>query len=427
MIKTKYIFLLALLFISELLAQPPGRMKSRYGFEVNAIPPAYYTASLRFDKETQQPLLEVVLKAQYDLLQFIRTDEGYSSAYELSLVIRKKANEETVLQDVWKEELRVSDFETTNARDLYHKSVREIPLSIEPGEYTLLVIFTDKESGRTLTGPRDFTLAKYSTEELVIGDPILTDLSGEISEVDRKDMLRAIPFARKSQLLFDVRTPFAQHVPVKITMQLQQEGKAETVFDDSLSFPAGVSSHQFLLDTEKLEEGTYSVQVKIDAAGTPVSVIKRFEVVWFDKPVYLYRSDLARRPMLYILSTAEKQQLEDLSSDEQAKWIERWWKEKDPTPETAMNELKAEFFSRVSDVNKRYSNRFEEGWETDRGKTEILYGKPDRVEKNPYAANNHPYEVWYYEPRNEKITFIDFEGNQDYRLVSVEKIDEKEN
>jgi len=81
----------------------------------------------------------------------------------------------------------------------------------------------------------------------------------------------------------------------------------------------------------------------------------------------------------------------------------------------------------VTEANKRYSERFSEGWETDRGKALILYGPPTRVESNRYAINKKPYEIWFYEKLNKKLIFMDKNKEENYTLISVEDIEENKN
>ena len=154
---------------------------------------------------------------------------------------------------------------------------------------------------------------------------------------------------------------------------------------------------------------------------------KYFSVVWFDKPVYLYKHDLALRPMIYMLSPEEFEFADGLSYDELGEWMEEFWSKKDPTPESPLNEIKFEYFTRVVEANKKYSQRFSEGWETDRGRALILYGTPSRIESNRYAINKRPYEIWYYDTLKRKLTFVDRNKEENYKMVSVEDIEENEN
>ena len=158
-----------------------------------------------------------------------------------------------------------------------------------------------------------------------------------------------------------------------------------------------------------------------------INLQKYFTVVWFEKPVYLYKYDLALRPMVYLLSPEEFDAAESLSYDELGEWMEEYWQAKDPTPDSPLNEIQVEFFNRVDQANQQYSQRFTEGWETDRGKALILYGEPDRMESNRYAIKSKPYEIWFYKELKKKLTFIDKYKEENYILVSIEEFEENDN
>ena len=88
------------------------------------------------------------------------------------------------------------------------------------------------------------------------------------------------------------------------------------------------------------------------------------------------------------------------------------------------NEVQNEFYIRVQKTIQEFSLRFKEGWRTERGEILILYGEPDRVDKHHHIAGSEPYEIWFYENLNKKITFIDKKDNGDFKLVNIENIEE---
>src|SRR4030095_1394615 len=65
---------------------------------------------------------------------------------------------------------------------------------------------------------------------------------------------------------------------------------------------------------------------------------------------------------------------------EQERFLVDFWKERDPTPETAQNEVRDAFFARVDRANKNFG-RFglAKGMFSDMGRTFIRYGEPDEI------------------------------------------------
>ncbi|MDZ7318669.1 MAG: GWxTD domain-containing protein [candidate division KSB1 bacterium] len=97
------------------------------------------------------------------------------------------------------------------------------------------------------------------------------------------------------------------------------------------------------------------------------------------------------------LSDSEKQQVRDL-----------FWQTRDPFYLTSANERELEHFSRLAYANLRYTKREKniEGWQTDRGKVLIRFGRPVKCYRTrPYIGEfqgngrdplNHSKEIWLY-------------------------------
>ena len=58
------------------------------------------------------------------------------------------------------------------------------------------------------------------------------------------------------------------------------------------------------------------------------------------------------------------------------------------------------------------------GWQTDRGRVYIIYGKPDDIQRDDTSYGTGSYVVWYYNNLNKKFVFWDEYGFGEYQLVS---------
>lgn len=100
----------------------------------------------------------------------------------------------------------------------------------------------------------------------------------------------------------------------------------------------------------------------------------------------------------WIISDYEKNAFVSLQSDEERDgFIEAFWVNRDPTPGTEKNEFKDEHYVRLAYVKIHFSRESNlPGWQTDRGRTYILLGKPRfiRREGNPFEFT--PLELWHY-------------------------------
>ncbi|MEW5900705.1 MAG: GWxTD domain-containing protein [Acidobacteriota bacterium] len=123
----------------------------------------------------------------------------------------------------------------------------------------------------------------------------------------------------------------------------------------------------------------------------------------------------------YIITDAEKDVFLSLRTElERGKFIEGFWKKRDPRPDTPENEYKNEYYRRIGAANKLFGTAGIRGWRTDRGKVFILLGPPNEIQRDFSAAGSSlsgfhgTREVWNYWglqnprlPYNMEFVFID--------------------
>jgi GWxTD domain-containing protein len=109
----------------------------------------------------------------------------------------------------------------------------------------------------------------------------------------------------------------------------------------------------------------------------------------------------------YLISKDERKELLALPEEQQADFIEAFWKRRDSDPATPTNEFRDEYFRRIQQADKLFTGEPQPGWLTDRGRIAILYGEPPRREQPaPPAGKTRPcLETWYYD--NFPVVFSD--------------------
>jgi GWxTD domain-containing protein len=138
--------------------------------------------------------------------------------------------------------------------------------------------------------------------------------------------------------------------------------------------------------------------------------------------------------VLYIISDNEREVFKSLRTDEEREgFIRTFWRRRDPTPETPVNEFREEHYRRLEWASKRYFEG-KAGWRTDRGRVYIMFGPPDFFETNPGGGRGFlfdpsgptaefPSEVWTYRyipGLKERIGRIDFIFVNTYNSGSYE-------
>ena len=136
-----------------------------------------------------------------------------------------------------------------------------------------------------------------------------------------------------------------------------------------------------------------------------------------------------------ILTKAERDAYTKLeTNEEREKFIEEFWRSRDPDPDTVENEFKEEFYERVAYANEHFSSG-KPGRMTDRGRIYIKFGKPDSIESHPTGGSyerqpwegggsttTYPFERWFYRylpngTSGVELEFVDPTGTGEFRLA----------
>jgi GWxTD domain-containing protein len=123
----------------------------------------------------------------------------------------------------------------------------------------------------------------------------------------------------------------------------------------------------------------------------------------------------------YIITPGEYDQFINLPAQEREKFIENFWKRRDPDPETEENEFKEFYFARLAE-SREFFSRGAGGYLTDRGMIYVLFGPPDYVyhsKASMYDQAGGVREQWYYyllldKYYNVEINFIDRMGTSGF-------------
>lgn len=145
--------------------------------------------------------------------------------------------------------------------------------------------------------------------------------------------------------------------------------------------------------------------------------------------------DWLEKDVTYVITDEERRAWKKLATDdEREKFIEEFWRRRDPDPDTDENEFKEEYYERIAYANENFASGIP-GWKTDRGRVWIMYGKPDGRETHPTGGNydrpsyhgggsttTYPFEIWFYRylpgvGSGIEIEFVDPTSTGEYRFA----------
>ena len=96
--------------------------------------------------------------------------------------------------------------------------------------------------------------------------------------------------------------------------------------------------------------------------------------------------DWANGPVKYLLSSSESRAYSRLSDQvSRAEFVARFWRARDPLPDTPENEFRREFERRVAFADENLSEGSTRGSMTDRGMVFVLMGPPSGVVRRPVS------------------------------------------
>lgn len=145
--------------------------------------------------------------------------------------------------------------------------------------------------------------------------------------------------------------------------------------------------------------------------------------------------DWLDKDVAYVITDEERRAFKKLETDdERERFIEEFWRRRDPDPDTDENEFREEYYERIAYTNEHYASGIP-GWKTDRGRIYITWGKPDSIESHPSggsynresyegggSTSTYPFEKWFYRylpgvGSGVEIEFVDPTGSGEYRIA----------
>ena len=174
---------------------------------------------------------------------------------------------------------------------------------------------------------------------------------------------------------------------------------------------------RYKLKKDDLSTIGLNLKLIIKQNGRERSLFKKISIFKPGLSGFVNNVENSFQQMKYILTNNERKKAKGKKGKELESLFLSFWKERDPTPNTSINELMEEYYIRVNYVNEYFNMSWKEGWETDFGMIYILFGPPDRIERsNSTSTSSSIYQVWYYSRLNKQFVFKDQNGFGDYKL-----------
>ena len=382
--------------------------------------------------ESDQSRLEVYYQIFNSALKFKPTEDVFKAEYEVTVAILDKKGKRIAGQTQERSIVAPNEAKTKSTTD-YRTS--QINLMLERGKYDVRYTLKDKVADKSYS--KEFTA---DARKLKDGQPGLSDIlfamaagpADSTSNQFVKGNLVVVPSVthgyggeEEGRLLFYIEIYKGDKEAEIVTVQtLLRRQKGQMVYRDTLSTQLNrpIISQLREISIDEFAPGEYELEVELQGRrGKKLDEKKgEFQINWTEESLLEHNWSLIVRQIELIADSKELKPLQEVKTVEERRIsLKDFWAGKDPFPETPRNELKIEFYHRISYANEHFGYLGRPGWETDRGRVLVRYGPPDQVDDYPFSLSSDPYQEWHYYKagRYRKFTFVDDNHDGDYRLI----------
>lgn len=380
--------------------------------------PFYHTEVIR--NPTQHPDstdVTVYLKIPYDNLQFVKFDSIYRARYEVSLVLFDK---DGIQADgkIDRQVVEVPTFEQTNATDVFETP--RYRFRLHNSLYKLSVGLMDLDTRKTTYRKHTVDLNTFTQSDIQVSDLLIVDHVNEDTLESKAYTPNVMNKLNDQQSEFYIYfTVKGKAGPAKVIADiLTSDGKVIKSKTDSVILKDEPGKTFVKMDTKGLNYNSYVYRVQVEQGESKVTRKKEFRVAWLGLSNFIANLDKAIEQMIYIVPSGKVNEMKRAKPKRKKELFQEYWEERDPSPNTDINELMNEYYRRVNYATQQFGSSIKEGWRTDMGMVYILFGAPNDIERHPFDLGSKPYEIWYYFEINRQFVFVDDSGFGDYRLVT---------
>ncbi len=400
------------------------------------------SVSQMFDDEGRT-LLVVSTAIPYRRLVFFRKGGRYEAGYRVYMEMKDRKGR-YVRGDVWEKFLAVESYEEVNSASAV--SISRNSFIVEPGEYNIKVTLEVVNTSLRFKRETSIRIVGYDEGKLGLADPVflIADSGMNHRKPSRGEMILSTCMA-PDDVGFRMN-PGAVYAEFgawpRVTYNLvghAAEGRENgCVISSRVTNSRGevvlynrramqMDKNRYLLfcldfNIDDFVIGEFEVSTVVEAPKTneKASVHGRFTVL-------LNRGLLGEHfeKALELLSIiAEDDELTELKGALPADRLDAWrrfWKRRDSSPRTGVNEELGDFLNRARHVLKTFS-KYRPGWETDRGRIYIRHGPPDKIIDRQGKSLGSNYRLWYYYSRSIVYIFEDSMGMGEFRLMMTQPI-----
>jgi GWxTD domain-containing protein len=350
-------------------------------------------------------------------------------------------------------------------KEISYRIIDVVGTVLSPGYYSLKFQLEDLNSKRKGSSEIELEVPDFSKESLTLSQIELAyDIEPEtLATKFTKGARRIMPnpsglFTQQGQMLYFYAEAYnltledtpEDNYSLAFEVLDENDEKFKDFGTQIMKKPGSSAVIMSGINITTLPRGNYRLRI---SASDPVTsevaqMTKDFKVWREERPpkesVFEFFEDeeqakRVKNEISYIATRAELKMWDELNLEGKRKFLEEFWRKRDPDPATPENEFAIEHYRRWNYANAKFS-RYQganDGWHADMGRVYIKYGEPDDIERYPHSLDNKPWEEWHYDeieegsihPRQSGVifVFVDEDGFGVYRLIHSTGVGEIQN
>ena len=360
-------------------------------------------------------LVTTFVEIPFQSLQFIKKENSFFASYDVSISLRNEKGKR-IFRKMWSDSIITNDYIQTQSK--YRTKKHFVNLKVGKNKYVIDSELYDKDTRNKGSKKIKLDFSKKNKTPILFEPIVITNLEGNWGFNDGEFPLTGKRITNIDDGITLIISGFVGTGQYQVEMFL--DGKNEK--DGFIVLESEETSDGYFITRYKLKKDDLSriglnLKLIIKQNGKERSLFKNISIFKPGLSGFVNNVENSFQQMKYILTNDERKKAKGKKGKELETLFLSFWKERDPTPNTSINELMEEYYIRVNYVNEYFNMSWREGWETDFGMIYILFGPPDQIERsNSVSTSSSIYQIWYYNRLNKQFVFKDQNGFGDFKL-----------
>ena len=316
-------------------------------------------------------LVTAFVEIPFQSLQFIKKEKLFFASYDASISLRNKKGRR-IFRKMWSDSIITNDYIQTQSQ---HRTKKHfVNLRVGKDEYLIDSELYDKDTRNKGSKNIKVDFSKMDKTPILFEPIIVTNLEGNWGLNDGEFPLTGKRITNIDEGLTLIISGFVGEGPYQVEMFL--DGKNEesgfTIINDKQAID-GYFINRYKLKKDDLSAIGLNIKLIIKQNRKERSVFKNISIYKPGISGFVKNVENSFQQMKYILTNDEIKKAKGKKGKDLESLFLSYWKERDPTPSTSINELMEEYYIRVNYVNEYFNMSWREGWETDFGMIYILF------------------------------------------------------